>query len=93
MKDTIIEEVRCIRDEHSKLFGYDLGAICEDYKSHHGKLKNRLVRLKPKFITAKKSPVSSVLQKSGLALERFYGEGRTGVGAYARAICPIMLEL
>jgi len=52
MKDPIIEEVRRIRDEHSKLFDYDLDAICEDYKSHQNKIKNRLVRLKPKLIKA-----------------------------------------
>jgi len=52
MKDPIIEEVRRIRDEHSKLFDYDLDKICEDYKSSQKKLKNRLVRLKPKLLAA-----------------------------------------
>ena len=52
MKDPIIEEVRRIREEHSKLFGYDLDKICEDYKSSQKKLKNRLVRLKPKLLPA-----------------------------------------
>ena len=33
MKDPIIEEVRRIRDEHSKSFDYDLDAICESYKT------------------------------------------------------------
>lgn len=50
MKDPIIEEIRRIRDEHSKKFNYDLDAICEDYKIRQSKLKNRLVRLKPKLI-------------------------------------------
>ena len=48
MKDPIIEEIRRIREEHSKQFNYDLDAICEDYKKHQSKIKNRLVRLKPK---------------------------------------------
>ena len=52
MKDPIIEEIRRIRDEHSKLFDYDLDKICEDYKSSQKKLKNRLVRLKPKLLAA-----------------------------------------
>ncbi|WP_141699229.1 hypothetical protein [Candidatus Thiosymbion oneisti] len=34
MNDPIIEEVRRIRDEHSKRFDYDLDAICDDYKTH-----------------------------------------------------------
>ena len=55
MKDPVIEEVRHIRNEHSKLFDYDLAAICDDYKSRQKKLKNRLVRLKPKRITAGQS--------------------------------------
>ena len=52
MKDPIIEEIRRIREEHSKLFDYDLDKICEDYKSSQKRLKNRLVRLKPKLIAA-----------------------------------------
>ena len=52
MKDPIIEEIRRIREEHSKLFDYDLDKICEDYKSSQKRLKNRLVRLKPKLLAA-----------------------------------------
>ncbi|MBF0227967.1 MAG: hypothetical protein HQK76_21205 [Desulfobacterales bacterium] len=55
MKDPIIEEIRRIRDEHSKQFNYDLDAICEDFKQHQVKLKkSRLIRLKPKVIEANK---------------------------------------
>lgn len=32
MKNPIIEEVRRVRDEHSKRFDYDLDAICNDYQ-------------------------------------------------------------
>ena len=31
-QDTIVEEVRRIRDEHAKRFNYDLHAICEDFR-------------------------------------------------------------
>ncbi len=47
MRDPIVEEVRCFRNEHSKQFNYDLDAICEDYKRHQAQAGNRLVRLKP----------------------------------------------
>jgi len=51
MKDPIVEEIRRIRDEHSKLFNYDLDAICEDYKTRQNKTTKRLVRLKPKLLS------------------------------------------
>lgn len=47
MNDPIIEEIRRIRDEHSKLFNYDLDAICEEYKKHQLNFSDRLVRLLP----------------------------------------------
>jgi len=47
MNDPIVAEVRRLRDEHSKLFNYDLDAICEDYKNHQLIVGNRLVRLFP----------------------------------------------
>nr|VFK37112.1 MAG: hypothetical protein BECKSD772F_GA0070984_101036 [Candidatus Kentron sp. SD]VFK41203.1 MAG: hypothetical protein BECKSD772E_GA0070983_101034 [Candidatus Kentron sp. SD]VFK78299.1 MAG: hypothetical protein BECKSD772D_GA0070982_101130 [Candidatus Kentron sp. SD] len=49
MNDPIVEEVRRIRDEHSRQFNYDLDAICEDYKAHQIQAGNRLVRLEPKL--------------------------------------------
>ena len=30
--DPIVKEVHRIRDEHAKKFGYDLHAICEDFR-------------------------------------------------------------
>lgn len=48
MKDPIVEEVRQIRNDHSKRFNYDLDAICEDYKVHQALVSERLVRLKPR---------------------------------------------
>jgi hypothetical protein len=50
MKDPIVEKVRRFRDEHARQFGYDLDAICEDYKAHQIQVGKRLVRLKPKTI-------------------------------------------
>lgn len=51
MKDPIIEEIRRIRNEHSRKFNYNLDAICEDYKTHQTQIKDRLVRLQPKMIS------------------------------------------
>ena len=49
MTDPIVEEVRRHRNQHTKIFGYNLDAICEDYKKKHnlylkkiGDLKNSL---------------------------------------------------
>ncbi len=53
MKDPIVANVRRIRDEHSKMFNYDLDDIYEDYQKRQKKLKNRLVRLKPKLISGR----------------------------------------
>ena len=53
MKDPIVEEVRCVRDEHSKQFDYDLDAICEAYKAHQLQAGSRLVRLHPKIAANK----------------------------------------
>ena len=39
MKDPIVEEIRKIRNAHSKKFNYDLHAICEDYRKKNKKLK------------------------------------------------------
>ena len=50
MKDPIVDEIRQYRNEHSKKFGYDLDAICEEYKLHQQKIGSRLIRLKPKLI-------------------------------------------
>ncbi len=65
MKDPIVEEVRCFRDEHSKQFNYDLDAICEDYKVHQVQVGSRLVRLKPKTAANKAiHPTASSLRPS-----------------------------
>ena len=53
MKDPIVAEIRKIRDEHAAKFNYDLDAIFKDLKKTEHKLKDRLVRLKPKLICRK----------------------------------------
>lgn len=50
IKDPILEEIRQVRDNHSKRFNYDLDAICDDYKAHQALVGERLVRLKPKSV-------------------------------------------
>jgi len=65
MKDPIVEEVRRVRNEHSKQFDYDLDAICEDYKTHQVHAESRLVRLKPKASANKAiHPTASSLRSS-----------------------------
>lgn len=49
MNDPIVEEVRRIRDEHSKSFDYNLDAICNAYQQQQLLLGRRLVRLSPKM--------------------------------------------
>jgi len=56
MKDPIVEEVRQIRDDHSKRFSYDLDAICEDYKTHQALVGERLVRLQPRAANNRLQP-------------------------------------
>ena len=68
MKDPIVEEIRRIRNEHSEQFGYDLDAICEDYKAHQVQAGRRLVRLKPKT-TANKTMHSTASSLSSLATD------------------------
>ena len=39
--DPILDEIRRIRDEHAKEFGYDLKAIFADIKRHERELKKQ----------------------------------------------------
>ena len=55
MNDSIVEEVRKIRDEHARKFGYDLAAICADIRRHQAECGRRIVRLTPKKNQAKNS--------------------------------------
>lgn len=50
MRDPIVEEVRRLRDEHSRSFGYDFDAICDAYERQQVRAGDRLVRLGPKLL-------------------------------------------
>ncbi len=58
MKDPILEDIRQVRDDHSKRFNYDLDAICEDYKTHQALAGERLVRLKPRTANKRLQPTT-----------------------------------
>lgn len=46
--DHIVEEVRAIRDEYARSFGYDLAAIVADLRSRQELHPERMVSLTPK---------------------------------------------
>ena len=60
MNDPIVNEIRKYRDEHSKQFNYDLGAIVADYQSKHKDYVAMMGNLKKK----KCQPVASCNQLS-----------------------------
>jgi hypothetical protein len=62
MKDPIVDEIRQYRNEHSEKFGYDLDAICEEYKSRQIRAGSRLVRLAPR--TVNRSPMTPDLTQA-----------------------------
>lgn len=49
MIDPIIEEIRKAREEHSKLFEYDLHKICSDLRVQEKASHYKFVSLKPKL--------------------------------------------
>ena len=48
MQDRIVEKVRRIRQEHAKLFAFDLDAIFEDLRQKELKSDRKVVSLKPR---------------------------------------------
>ena len=50
MKDPIVEEVRKYRMEHSRKFGGDLHAICEDLRRIQESCGHKVVSLPPKLL-------------------------------------------
>ncbi len=42
-EDSIIEEVRKVRDEHSKKFNYDISKIVNDFKKKEKKHQSKIV--------------------------------------------------
>lgn len=59
MKDSIVDEVRKYRIEHTRQFNSDLYEICEDLREFEATLGDRVVRLEPKRIppTRKSEPL------------------------------------
>ena len=50
-EDPIVVEVRRIRDEHARRFGYDLHAIVRDLKRYEQQADRPVVRREPKRIS------------------------------------------
>lgn len=48
MRDPIVEEIRRIRHEHAKQFGFDLDAIFDDLKEKERTSKRKIVSLAPR---------------------------------------------
>lgn len=53
--DPIIEEVRRIRTEYAKRFGYDLRAVAADLRKREQQHPERLVSFPPKPVRGKKT--------------------------------------
>ena len=60
MKDTIVEEVRKHRMEHTRKFRGDLSAICADLRSIQIASGHKVVRLSPKKPESTKAPARRV---------------------------------
>ena len=48
MSDPIVDEVRRHRMEHTREFGFDLDAICEDLRRKQALSNRKIVRLPPR---------------------------------------------
>jgi hypothetical protein len=55
-KDSIVEEVRSIREDYAREFGYDLHAICEDLRKYSHESGRPVVRLQPKRVRHQRKP-------------------------------------
>ena len=53
MKNSIVEEIREIRDAHAAKFQFDLRAICEDLRKKENTCGHPVVSLPPKRILKK----------------------------------------
>ena len=53
MKDTIIAELRRIRDEHAAKFNYDLEAIAADLQKREKGSHRKLINRRPRKIARK----------------------------------------
>jgi hypothetical protein len=50
MKDTIISELRKIRDDHAARFDHDLESIARDIQQQERRTRRKLVSLKPRKV-------------------------------------------
>jgi len=50
IEDPIVEEIHKIRREHAAKFGFDVAAICADYREREKKSKLKVVSRPPKPI-------------------------------------------
>ena len=58
-RDSIVEEVRRVREEHAAKFNYDLDAIYRDLKNQEKKSNRKIVSLSPRILKkANKEEVS-----------------------------------
>lgn len=69
-EDAIVEEVRRIRDEYARQFGYDLEAIARDLKEREAKSGRRYVSLPPKRLMRKNSQEQRGVSGSGFRPRR-----------------------
>jgi hypothetical protein len=53
--DPIVEEVRRIRQEYAKQFGYDIRALAADLQMHEQQHPQRLITLSPKLTGKEKT--------------------------------------
>ena len=53
MKDTIIAELRKIRDDHAARFNYDMEAIVADLQVKEKEARHKLVNRKPRKVVKK----------------------------------------
>ena len=51
--DPIVDAIRKIRDAHAAQFGYDLKAICDDFRRQQEECGHRVVSLPPKRVAKK----------------------------------------
>jgi hypothetical protein len=64
MKDPIVEEVREHRMEHTRKFGGDLKAICEDLRAIQKTCGHKVVRLPPRRLEPTKQSNGSQTSRS-----------------------------
>lgn len=55
MQDPIVEEIRRIRHEHARRFGFDLDAIFQDLRDKQSKSTRKIVSLPPRPVKPARS--------------------------------------